>query len=240
MAFFNTQQLHPTQVERAKRQLIKKSLTDPWFWLRNFVKTYDPGSPTTCRNFPQHAFFKHIVNLWLKEKILFVAKSSQQMASWLFVALHLWDVMYHPGRFCLFQSSKEVKAGFGGSDSKDSKTKGVVLSLMGRADFIYYNLPDFLKTPMTTSKQPPVMKFLLRDPVTRQELPSIIMAISSAGDEPRQWTITNALIDEMAFQPEGERGFTAIVPRLTANARLTVVSTPNGKDFFYAKIYDLL
>lgn len=235
-----TRTLHPTRVEHAKRQLIKRTLADPWFWVRNFVKTYDPGASSPCRNFPQHAFFKHIVDVWLMEKILFVPKSSQQMATWLFVALHLWDVMYHPGRFCLFQSSKEAKAGFGGADTKESETKGIILSLMGRADFIYHNLPDFLQTPMTTSKQPPVMKFLLKNPVTQQELPSVIMAISSAGDEPRQWTITNALIDEMAFQPESERSFTAIVPRLTHNARLTVVSTPNGKDFFYAKIYDLL
>lgn len=240
MRFFSTQQLHPASVERARRQLVRRALTDPYFWLRSFVKTYDPGSPTPCRSFPQHAFFRHIVDLWLREKILFVAKSSQQMATWLFVALHLWDVMYHPGRFCLFQSSKETKAGFGGGDARESSTRGVVLSLMGRADFVYRNLPDFLQTPMTASRQPPVMKFLLRDPATRQELPSIIMAISSAGDEPRQWTITNALIDEMAFQPEGERGFTAIVPRLTRRARLTVVSTPNGKDFFYAKVHDLL
>lgn len=231
------EQIQETRRIHAIQRNIKRIVAQkPYYWLTNFVRTHDPDSINPDRPFPDLPFIKALVKIWLTERVLFVAKSSQQMATWLFVSLHLWDAMYHPGRFVLFQSSKESKSGFSGGDSKEEQIRGNPLTLLGRADIIYNKLPPFLQTPRVISKSPPTMKFI--HIINGREVPSIILATSSSPEEARQWTITNALMDEAAFLPNFDENIRAILPRLTKRARLTVVSTPNGKDGFYARLYD--
>jgi len=224
------------KIYETQRKIRKLVSVKPLYWLTNFVRTHDPDSLNPDRPFPDQPHIRALTRYWLSERVLFVAKSSQQMATWLFVALHLWDAMYHPGKFVLFQSSKESKSGFSGGDSKEQQIKGNPLTLLGRADIIYNKLPKFLQTPRLISKSPPTMKFL--HIIKGVEVPSIILATSSSSEEARQWTITNALMDEAAFLPDFDENIRAILPRLTSRARLTVISTPNGKDGFYARIYD--
>jgi len=219
---------------------LDKVKKDPYYWLINYVYTFDPNnSENPICKFPDKEYLKIATDIWLRERILCVDKSAQMMCSWLFSALHTWDCLYHGGRYAIFQSQKQSKSGFGGGgDMKDVDSKGSGLSLLSRVDRIYSYLPIQLKPPMAFSKEPPIIRFIHK--TNKGELISSINAVSSVGEEARGTTPSNVLGDEMGFQPDAEKTHTALAPRLTTNGKMTYVSTPNGKNYFFSMITDNL
>ena len=101
----------------------------------NYVVTLDPhDKKRSVKPLPKHPFISKLIDLWLEHDLLLVVKSRQMLASWLFVALHLWDALVHDGRSIFFVSKKEEDAGFGND-----------LSLLSRAKFILDHLPKELR-----------------------------------------------------------------------------------------------
>lgn len=109
-------------------QLCKE---DPYYWLTNWAKTIDVHDETgdPIKTFPDKEYIKILVNIWFKEKIVFVPKSRQMMVSWLYSALYLWDTQFHEARFTAIQSKKQ--------DDADA--------LIKRLKHIWDNEPNFLK-----------------------------------------------------------------------------------------------
>src|SRR5437016_4809601 len=94
---------------------IQHMIADPLIWLQNYTKTKDShwreaGALSPYRPFPNKAYFRPMVESFQKEPVLFVEKSRDMMASWLFVGLFTHAAMTTPGIEVLFQSQKEEKA----------------------------------------------------------------------------------------------------------------------------------
>ena len=188
-----------------------------------YVFTMDPhDKKMPIKRFPYSEYTDKIIDTWLAEDMLLMVKSRQMMASWLFVALHLWDAMFHKGRMNFFVSKKEADAGF------DNQ-----LSLLSRAKFIYDRLPESMKVKIKCITKPnPKMEF--------PELNSSILGMSQDSEGLRQYTASRILSDEMAFQERAEEAYIAMKPTLDGGGCLTGISTPNGRNnLFYYLVNDV-
>jgi len=190
-------------------------MKNPKEWLFNDVWTLDVHDEKhSTKKIPRKKYMEHLVDIWMKEKLLLIDKSRQMMISWLFVALHLWDAMYHDGRHYYFVSKKADDAN----------------AILDRAKFIYYHLPEELKVAPVHDKY-----CLLEFP----ERNSKIEAVSQESDAIRSRTATGIFDDEMAFQQYAHEIYAAARPTIEGGGRFTGVSTANGKEFHYRLCYDL-
>src|SRR5436305_14017496 len=94
---------------------VQHMIADPLIWLQKYTKTKDShwreaGALSPYRPFPDKAYFRPMVESFQKEPVLFVEKSRDMMASWLFVGLFTHAAMTTPGIEVLFQSQKIEKA----------------------------------------------------------------------------------------------------------------------------------
>lgn len=163
--------------------------------------------PTT-RPFTLFPYIEPIARTWLREKIVFIEKSRDMMATWTVVAMYTWDTLFHRNRENIFQSDDSTKT----------------LDLVQRAFFIWNNQPAFLKNvkPATfTSGQ--TRAGILRVP----ELDSTILGFPQGADQVRQYHPSGIFTDEAAFQIEAEASFMAIKPAIQAGGRYTAVSSAN-------------
>lgn len=174
--------------------------------------------PTT-RPFTLFPYIEPLVKIWLREKILFIEKSRDMMATWTVVMLYTWDTLYHRNRENIFQSDDSSKT----------------LDLIQRAYFIWDNQPAFLKTvhpAQFTSGQ--TRAGILRIP----DLASTILGFPQGPDQIRQYHPSGIFVDEAAFQVEAEAAFMAVKPAIQAGGRYTAVSSANP-GFFMAGCRDL-
>ena len=94
---------------------VRAMVADPLVWLQNHTRTKDShwkeaGAGSPYRPFPHKPYFQSLVDDFEREPVLFVEKSRDMMASWLFVGLFTHAAMTTEGIEVLFQSQKEEKA----------------------------------------------------------------------------------------------------------------------------------
>ena len=68
---------------------------------------------------------------------------------------------------------------------------------------------------------------------------SVIKPVSQDPDEVRGKTVTDVLSDETAFQPWASAGFRAVYPSLAEDYHYVMLSSVNGKNWFYRKWADI-
>tara|TARA_Y100000310_G_C20324269_1_gene642214 strand:- start:202 stop:621 length:420 start_codon:yes stop_codon:yes gene_type:complete len=133
--------------------------------------------------------------------------------TWLFVILHLWLAMFHPGMNVFFVSDKEDK-----SDE-----------LVKRAEFIFDHLPDDkVLRPQKKSKY-----CLLEFP----KLNSRIQGVPQGASQLRQFTASAIFADEMAFWERAKETFMASRPTIDGGGRFTGVSSAQ-EGFFKDLCFD--
>jgi len=169
------------------------------------LDTHDKIKP--AKRFPRKAYFEKIIDVWLKEPILFVPKSRQIMASWLFTALFLHDTQFNKGRHAYFQSKKEEDSDY----------------LVQRAGFMLRHQPSFL-FPEGFNPNKDVsycnISFKAHD--------SSITGIPEGADKIRSRVPTLLLMDEAAFMAQAREAWEAAKPCVE---RVTVVSSANAGFF---------
>lgn len=174
--------------------------------------------PTT-RPFTLFPYVEPIIRAWLREKIVFIEKSRDMMATWLVVTMYTWDTIYHKNRENIFQSDDSSKT----------------LDLVRRAYFIWDNQPSFLKNVYParfTSGQ------TRAGILTVPDINSTILGFPQGPDQIRQYHPSGVFVDEAAFQVEAEAAFMAVKPAIQAGGRYTAVSSANP-GFFMAACRDL-
>ena len=110
--------------------------------------------------------------------------------------------------------------------------------LVQRCAVIYDNLPEVIKVniPVKRSPQGDTASYCKMDfAVNRSKL----VGMSQDPNAIRMNTASNILSDEAAFQERAEETFTAMKPSLDGGGHLVMVSTPNGKEFFYRTFMDV-
>ncbi len=83
----------------------------------------------SLRPFPMFEYMEPIIHAWMTSQYFAVEKSRDMSATWLLIALHTWDAMFHGGRQEILQSEDAFKT----------------LELVQRAMVIYENTPKFLR-----------------------------------------------------------------------------------------------
>ena len=197
---------------------ILKAEEDPYFFLTTFCYTLDQHDHDhPIKLFPSLDYIRFFAYEFINEKKLLVEKSRQMIVTWTFVALCLWDTMFHKGKLTFFQSKKEEDAN----------------ALVDRAKFIYRHLPKLIQDKYPTKQPFTYMK--LTFPFQESE----IRATPQGPEQIRMHTSSNIFSDEMAFQEEARNAYAAAKPTIDGGGRFIGVSTANGKNFFYRLSHDL-
>ncbi len=197
--------------------MIALAKKDPWVFLTNFCYTLDShDSKNPIKLFPNRIYLRQLTQLWLDNPLLVVAKSRQMLATWLFVALYLWQAITQPASLIFLQSKREEDA-IGNYNS--------ATGLLGRTRFILEHLPKNLKPRYKTFSNK--IEFI--------DNHSTIWAIPQGPDIIRQHTASGILSDEMAFQYKAEETYTAAIPTIENGGRFTAISTANPG--FFQKLF---
>ena len=199
--------------QRIANENTERIKSDLYYFLEEYVYTLDEHDVNNpVKRLPMDKqYLKDMVTLFINERLLIFEKSRQMLVTWVMVACHLWDAMFHDGRRIFFQSKKEQDANH----------------LVDRAKFIYNHLPDWLRqlypanTPMAYCK------------LEWGKHNSIIQGIPQGAEQLRQYTASRIFSDEMAFQEKKEEAYIAAKPTITGGGSYIGVSSPNFKEFFY-------
>lgn len=160
------------------------------------------------RPFILEEYMPPIIKAWQEEQLFVIQKSRDVMATWLIVALYMWDTMFHSGRQNIFQS----------------KTANDTNELLKRARGIYENHPKFIKDickgvyNLGGSKSGE-LKF--------DSIGSEILGFPQGPDVIRQYHPTGIFQDEAAYQEKAMDAFTAIKPAIQNGGRYTGISSAN-------------
>lgn len=198
---------------------------DPWLFLCHAVWTHDEvDSDNPVKPYPRDLdYLRFLVRMWQVRRKLAIPKSRRLTVSWTFIALALWDCIFHKGRSWALVSKKE-------EDSKE---------LVQRAKFIYDHIPPEVIAPDLLPKlkrgemqtSPPVMEF--------SDIYSKIMGFPSGGNQLRQRGFSGILEDECAFWEDAEASYASAEPTIKGGGRMVMVST-RYPGFFKKVVYDKL
>lgn len=138
------------------------------------------------------------------------------LVSWWACGVALWFTMFKQGCRTFVMSKKEQDAN----------------ALIDRIKIIYDKLPVEFK------QQYPA------DPFSYLKLQwsknnSIIQGVPQGADQVRGYACNLMIMDEVGFQEKAMKSYDAIKPSLEGGGKLLMISTPNGKEFFYRTVRDL-
>lgn len=199
---------------------LDQAKRDPYYFLTQCCYTLDEhditGSP--FKTFPEKEYIRDLCDLFLTENLLVIEKSRQMMVSWIFMGLALWFTMFKTGCRTFIMSKKE----------KDAD------AMIDRIKVMYEHLPEEFKKAYPADK-----------PFTYLQLKfgkqsSIIQGVPQGPDQVRQYTSSLIISDETAFQEKAEEAYVALKPSLVGGGKLVMISTTNGRNFFYRVVKDQL
>lgn len=165
------------------------------------------------RPFPMFEYMEPIIRAWIGSQYFAIEKSRDMSATWLMIALHTWDAMFHGGRQHILQSEDAFKT----------------LELVQRSYVIYENTPLFLRRvigPASYSKGT-TKSGELYFPTQQSE----ILGLPQGPDQIRQFHPSGVFADEAAFQQEAGSTFAAIKPAIMNGGRYSAISSANRSWF---------
>ncbi|MEM2675756.1 MAG: terminase large subunit [Candidatus Bathyarchaeia archaeon] len=144
---------------------------------------------------------------------LVILKARQLGVTWLACMYALWTLFTKPNATVLVMSTTQREA----------------TGIIERVEFIYENLPDIIRLANPITK-----------PHSRTEIGflngSNIIALPSTEKSGRSYTSTLTILDEFAFHEYAEKNWAAITAA-TEKGKLIVISTANGINNFFYKLY---
>lgn len=199
---------------------VEKARKNPYYFLTQLCYTMDEHD-TTGNPFhliPDKEYIRDLCDLFQAENLLIIEKSRQMMVSWVCMGLALWYTMFGEGKRTFIMSKKE----------KDAD------AMLDRIKIMYERLPEEFHKAFPADK--PFTYLQLR--FGKQS--SIIQGVPQGPDQLRQYTSSLVIMDEAAFQEQAENAFVALKPSLVGGGKLIMISTPNGRNFFYRAVRDVL
>ena len=199
---------------------LKRAEKAPYFFLTRFCYTQDEhwkskGLDSPFNLIPEKEYIQDICDIFVTEDLIALEKTRQMMASWIFCALALWHTMFVEGRRTFISSKKE----------KDAN------ALIDRIKVMYERLPQEFKDKYPRDQD----KYL---EVKWSKRSSIIQGIPQGPDQLRSYTSTLIIGDEASFQDKMEKMLEASQPSLQGGGKFVLLSTPNGREFFWRTVYD--
>ncbi len=199
---------------------------DPWEFLRECVFTQDPVDKLNpIKAYPADlAYLKFLVRMWQRKRKLAVPKSRRMTVSWTFIALALWDCIFHGGRNWALVSKKE-------DDSAE---------LLKRAEFIFKKIPvDRIPRELLPKlkndrmmQAPPTLVWEYGDEVTSQ-----MQGFPQGADQLRQFGFSGIFGDECAFWEEAQAFYSGASPTIEGGGGMYLVSS-RSPGFFKKIVFD--
>ena len=197
--------------EKKRREEWARWRDNPWLFILECITTIDEADKKE-KKFPDKPYLSYLVDVWLREPLLAIPKSRRMMATWLFLALHLWAALFHEHSAIFVQSKKEQDSAF----------------LVGgkRMEFMYHRLlrdfPNHKWPSMTCKLGPPLMNF---------SNGSWVMGIGQGADQLRQYTASYVMLDEAAFWENFRSSFGALKPIIDGGGRIVIISSTDAGPF---------
>jgi len=201
-------------------ETYKRIVADPWEFLRLCVVTIDQVDKVNpIKAFPAHLKYLELyTRVWQRSSKIVVPKSRRMFMSWVNIALHLWDTMFHEARLNAIVSKKEDDAN----------------ELIDRAFLIYQNIPENV---IPREVLPKAVKTF--NNLQFPEIKSALQGFPQGADQLRQYTFSSIFADEMAFWEHAQKMYASSYPTLEGGGRFTGVSSP-GPGFFKRLVFDQL
>lgn len=179
---------------------------------------HDARNPV--KRFPRKRYLVEVIQELHTNQLIAIPKSRQIMLTWTAICYLLHLAIFNRFRLIFLQSKKEDDA----------------VALISRVKHVYDYLPWWLQAASSLKKkmtQMPYNKLLLSNG-------SEMWGIPQGADVVRQHTASAILSDEAAFQAKHEESYKAAKPTIDGGGKYVVISSANGKNFFYRICYDLI
>lgn len=175
-------------------------------WLEKEVKTHDEHDmESPIKPFPIKPYVAPILEEYKKRQVIFVGKSRQMMATWLFSALAVHLAQFFDYRLILCISKKQEDA----------------FAVIERMRFIYTNQSPWLQKLCPLDRQ---MRDMPQGHMFFKN-GSHIMGLAQGPDQVRMHTASLILSDESAFQDEFEATYTACNPSIFGGGKMVAFSS---------------
>jgi len=194
------------------------------YFVFRWAKTFDPHDKISpVKGFPEKPYLRFLAHEFqYGEEVQYIAKSRQLMVSWLLAARTVWEILYHPHSWAVFQSKKQEDAAEMIYDSVPSKA---------RASFIMAHLPDWMQVCLCVDGDKFVSKPYSLDQKTFS-YGSIILPNGSRAEALAQGPaqiegkVPSFLCsDESSLQDEWSQSWAAAMPCLSGGGRAIAVAT---------------
>lgn len=180
----------------------------PYDWMTANLVTLDAVGG--LKPFPDWPYLRELVDAVLGSRILLVAKSRQMMVTWTVAALALHQAFHEPPGLMLFLSKTQ----------RDSQEILKRLAVMTR------HLPDSAGAEVRFTEVE-----------ARFPSGSRIISLPATEYSPRSYSPSFAFWDEMAFTPHAEDIWASVKPAVDSGGRFVGVSTPNGTDNLFHRLF---
>jgi hypothetical protein len=193
---------------------------DGLLWLK-FVKTRDEADQTaTIKPFPVDD--PYVRGLWTvlecRQRIV-IAKSRQMLMSWVAAAYCVWHARFHPNSYVVWQTQKE-------DDADKMVCLGERAGYLGRMQFIERHLPSWMAVP-----------FRELQGIISYDNGSMIEGVPGGQNQARSKVASVIVEDEFAYQEEASGVYASVNPLIQKTTKFAAISTPNGFDNVFAKLY---
>lgn len=189
--------------------------TNPYLklWVPGWARTKDEHDPSDpYKPLPDKDYLRLFAYAWVHQSLLAVPKSRQMLVTWLFCTIAAWVVLVQDAQLIGMISKK--------ADDADK--------LLARVETVLEGLPSHRFYVPKVKRKYGELHIPDRD--------STILGLGENPDNVRGHTFSWVFDDEAAFQEYAEDNVRAILPAVHGGARLTVVSTSNGEDYFHGLV----
>jgi len=195
-----------SRIKNRESRINKNNIV--WAWIQDNIRTMDATGG--IKIFPDYPFTRKLIDALCDNRILFVCKSRQMMATWSVCAWMLYRAIHdEPGIYLMLSK--------GARDSQE---------LLRRLKIIADNLPEDTKELVTVRRKEVTFKSGSR-----------ILSLPATEEAPRMHSPSAVFWDEMAFTPYTEGIWTAVKPAIDSGGSFVGVSTPNGTDNVFYHLY---
>lgn len=201
-----------TTARKRNEEIIKKSYSDPVFFIKTFCKIQHPIKGVVP--FKLYPFQEELVQTIIDNPYVVVNKSRQLGISTVSAAFCLW--------YCIFHHTKNILV--------IATKRDVAKNFVDKCKFMYENLPSGLKkfAPLTIDNA---------QEIGFGHTNSKIKAVGTSKDAGRSEALSWLFVDEAAFIKDMDDIWTSIWPTLSTGGRCMMLSTPEGTSNIFYQTY---
>ncbi len=220
-----------SHTERSIDEWIKGEIThcasDPlWFltkycFAQNLHDEEETQGAPSVELIPDWQHVRAFASSMFPPRDIVTEKTRRMMASWLAMAILVWDMRFRQHWPTMVMSRVEDDVDDGGSASTPR-------TLLGKVRFVYDHLPPFLQRPALEFKYLSVLH-----PVTG----SFIAGFPSSQSPGRGGGFRRAILDEFAWVPHSEQAMASVTQACSSGK--VFISTPHGKGNAFFRLAEM-